>query len=79
VGARGSAEKVLHSINGTGGADPYAGLIDVKGTLYGTTALLGSAYVRPAFLQLFADDVLAPGMTSSHNNNMHCRTPVRFK
>jgi uncharacterized repeat protein (TIGR03803 family) len=36
-------EKVVHSFNGTDGADPYAALIDVKGTLYGTTEA-GGAY-----------------------------------
>jgi uncharacterized repeat protein (TIGR03803 family) len=34
----GGTEKVLHSFgNGLDGASPYAALIDVKGTLYGTT------------------------------------------
>ncbi len=36
-------ESVLHSFgNGTDGAKPYAGLIDVKGTLYGSTELGGA-------------------------------------
>jgi uncharacterized repeat protein (TIGR03803 family) len=34
-------EKVLHSFNGTDGEDPAAGLLDVSGTLYGTTYLGG--------------------------------------
>ena len=35
----GGKEKVLHSFgNGTDGKQPFAGLIDVNGTLYGTTA-----------------------------------------
>jgi uncharacterized repeat protein (TIGR03803 family) len=36
-------ERVLHSFNGTDGANPYAALIDVKGLLYGTTEV-GGAY-----------------------------------
>jgi len=36
------AESVLHSFSGTQGAYPEAGLIGVKGTLYGTTAYGGS-------------------------------------
>jgi uncharacterized repeat protein (TIGR03803 family) len=37
----GSNEKVLHSFgHGSDGATPLAGLIDVKGTLYGTTSAL---------------------------------------
>jgi hypothetical protein len=31
------AEQVLHSFGGSDGADPEADLIDVNGTLYGTT------------------------------------------
>jgi len=38
----GTDEKVLHSFgHGSDGATPLAGLIDVKGTLYGTTAAGG--------------------------------------
>jgi uncharacterized repeat protein (TIGR03803 family) len=37
----GGVEKVLHSFNGTDGEDPAAGLLDVSGTLYGTTYLGG--------------------------------------
>ena len=38
------AEKVLHSFaGGSDGADPMAGLLDVNGTLYGTTAGGGSS------------------------------------
>jgi uncharacterized repeat protein (TIGR03803 family) len=33
--------KVLHSFDGSDGYDPLANLIDVKGTLYGTTAMGG--------------------------------------
>jgi uncharacterized repeat protein (TIGR03803 family) len=40
----GGKEKVLYSFRGgTDGANPFAGLIDVKGTLYGTTTS-GGAY-----------------------------------
>ena len=40
----GGTEKVLHSFGkGTDGSNPYAGLIDVNGTLYGTT-VYGGAY-----------------------------------
>ena len=35
-------ETVLHSFNGTDGENPTAGLIDVNGTLYGTTSNGGS-------------------------------------
>jgi uncharacterized repeat protein (TIGR03803 family) len=36
------SEKVLHSFGyGSDGATPLAGLIDVKGTLYGTTSAGG--------------------------------------
>ena len=39
-----SNEKVLHSFgSGTDGVEPEVGLIDVNGTLYGTT-LAGGAY-----------------------------------
>ena len=38
----GTDEKVLHSFgHGSDGATPLAGLIDVKGTLYGTTSAGG--------------------------------------
>ena len=36
------SEKVLHSFGGGDGEEPYAGLIAVKGSLYGTTAFGGS-------------------------------------
>ncbi|MGA9274164.1 MAG: choice-of-anchor tandem repeat GloVer-containing protein, partial [Candidatus Cybelea sp.] len=39
----GGTERVLHSFNGTDGANPYAALIAVKGLLYGTTEA-GGAY-----------------------------------
>ncbi len=40
----GGEEKILHSFGyGSDGATPLAGLIDVNGTLYGTTSA-GSAY-----------------------------------
>jgi len=35
--AEASTEKMLASFNGADGRDPYAGLLNVKGTLYGTT------------------------------------------
>ncbi len=39
----GGTEKVLHSFgNGSDGANPYSSLIDVKGTLYGTTEVGGA-------------------------------------
>jgi uncharacterized repeat protein (TIGR03803 family) len=38
----GGVEKVLHSFNGTDGQGPAAGLIDVSGTLYGTTSKGGA-------------------------------------
>jgi|SRR5579862_2912280 len=43
----GGVETVLHSFSGThgGGAHPYGGLIDVNGTLYGTTGA-GGAYSK---------------------------------
>jgi uncharacterized repeat protein (TIGR03803 family) len=44
VSATTGKERVLHSFgSGSDGADPYAGLIDVNGTLYGTTDLGGEA------------------------------------
>jgi uncharacterized repeat protein (TIGR03803 family) len=46
----GGREKVLHSFgNGTDGASPYAGLTDVKGTLYGTTEMSGAHYYGTVF------------------------------
>ena len=46
----GGREKVLHSFgNGTDGANPYAGLIDVKGTLYGSTEVGGAHYYGTVF------------------------------
>jgi uncharacterized repeat protein (TIGR03803 family) len=39
----GGTERVLHSFNGTDGQSPAAGLLDVSGTLYGTTNK-GGAY-----------------------------------
>lgn len=39
----GGAEKILHSFRGTDGAFPQAGLVNVGGTLYGTTST-GGAY-----------------------------------
>jgi len=39
----GGTEKVLHNFNGTDGQGPDAGLLDVNGTLYGTTSK-GGAY-----------------------------------
>ena len=39
----GGSEKMLHSFGyGSDGATPLAGLIDVKGTLYGTTSAGGA-------------------------------------
>jgi uncharacterized repeat protein (TIGR03803 family) len=41
---QGGAEKVLHAFSGgNDGAQPYAGLIDVKGVLYGTTSIGGGS------------------------------------
>jgi uncharacterized repeat protein (TIGR03803 family) len=43
-------EKVLHSFNGgSDGTKPYAGLIDVGGALFGTTAFGGSDYSGTVF------------------------------
>ena len=44
------AEKVLHTFspNGSDGTSPLAGLINVKGTLYGTTEYGGSATCYPS-------------------------------
>ncbi|HEY1654555.1 MAG TPA: choice-of-anchor tandem repeat GloVer-containing protein [Candidatus Tumulicola sp.] len=45
-------EQVLHSFGASGdGADPEAGLIDVKGTLYGTTTAGGKYYKKNSPLQ----------------------------
>jgi uncharacterized repeat protein (TIGR03803 family) len=46
----GGREKVLHSFgNGSDGATPYASLIDVKGTLYGSTEVGGAHYYGTVF------------------------------
>ena len=43
-------EKVLHSFGGgTDGVGPFAGLIDVKGTLYGTTEQGGAYFYGAVF------------------------------
>src|SRR5579862_8023787 len=39
-------ESVLHAFDGASGAEPVAGVIDVNGTLYGTTSLGGAYAVR---------------------------------
>jgi hypothetical protein len=42
-------EKLLHSFgNGNDAAHPYAGLIDVKGTLYGINVLYHTLNLAPA-------------------------------
>jgi uncharacterized repeat protein (TIGR03803 family) len=40
---------VLHSFDGYDGANPEAGLIDVKGALYGTTYSMGAGYEGTVF------------------------------
>jgi uncharacterized repeat protein (TIGR03803 family) len=46
----GGTEKVLHNFGrGTDGSQPRAGLIDVKGTLYGTTSGGGASYAGTVF------------------------------
>jgi uncharacterized repeat protein (TIGR03803 family) len=43
-------ETILHSFGASGdGEEPYAGLINVNGTLYGTTSV-GGAYARASYL-----------------------------
>jgi uncharacterized repeat protein (TIGR03803 family) len=46
---RGGREKVVHSFGRSDGSRPYAGLIDVRGTLYGTTSQGGSDNVGTIF------------------------------
>jgi hypothetical protein len=42
------SEKVLHSFGyGSDGATPLAGLIDVNGTLYGTTSAVACTAMEP--------------------------------
>ena len=50
VGKNAQIESVLHSFGGSGdGANPYAGLIDVGGTLYGTTLSGGAHFVGTVY------------------------------
>jgi uncharacterized repeat protein (TIGR03803 family) len=45
-------ESVIHSFSGGDGAQPWAGLIDVNGTLYGTTVTGGSAGSGCAYVSI---------------------------
>ena len=59
IGTDGSNEKVVHSFRNApvDGCDPFANLIDVKGTLYGTTASGGGNYCGHCEGTLFSIDL----------------------
>ncbi len=69
IGADGSGERVVHSFlnNPRDGCNPFASLINVKGTLYGTTCCGGGYYCSHCEGTLFSVDLSTGEEQVLHN------------